>query len=183
MKMKIGLAFCSLFLVAGCASRGYVDPVNVPVVSMEFVNNNPGYVFNSHVYEDDYDCYDVRYVAFFAKNIDHKVIKAKKREYYTIAYSYFLGSDLKKVTTCGGVYSFKVENADYKVVTGTADGKCTFQVLKRKAGDVSATWVPEPKLIKRKPHQPFLNDGPWCEADSQFKGSSSMPVPRGDGQM
>jgi hypothetical protein len=172
MKVKCFLIlFCLLFL-AGCMNRVYVDPVNVPVVSMEFVNKSPGYFLTTMVYEDDYDCYDMRY-------IQQKAFKAKKREYYTIAYNYFSSRGTVNVN-CGGAYSFKLEDADYMVMTSFVDNKCSFLVLKRKTGDSPDLWLAESNLIKRKPKYSFFKDGPWCEADPKLRGSSSLPVPRGD---
>lgn len=63
MKFRALMALCLLF-PAGCMSRTYVDPTSGPVVSMEFLNKSAGHI-STAVYEDDYDCYDIRYVSFF----------------------------------------------------------------------------------------------------------------------
>lgn len=152
-----------------------LDPVGVPVVSMEFVNKNSAYNVITMVYEDDYDCYGVRYVTGL------KMIKAKKRPYYTVSYNYIVSGGMKQVTTCAASYSFKMEDMDYKMVTDYRDNQCSFQLLKKRRGASSGDWVPVSNLIKRKQSQPvFDNDGPWCEASPNLKGSSSLPVPRGN---
>lgn len=178
MRVLAGVVFALLLAACG-PSRLYVTPQG-KTFPLTFVNQAPKALIILSVFEDDYDCYQRWWPVPMFAEMTTKEIQAKARRHYTVLYGYNQKSSILTGPgfPCSGIATFDVEDAPHRVTTGwdSVASKCIFAIERQTASG----WEPAKNITTRKVTQPFADsDGPWCEASPAYKGSSSLPVPRG----
>lgn len=183
--MRLASTTCSALLIAAFCLTAASWGQDGDFVSLEVVNSTPGYPLTVITYNDDYDCYGQTFVSTLADSFTSRKISLPRRSYQTLTFQYFGGEAETSAlpgggissTTCTGVYSFPTgEASEFRVTLARAGTRCGIEVETPGASGGAERVA----AIERVFTQPFWkNDGPWCKADSRFKGSSSLKTPRG----